>query len=136
MAKITTAYKGDMLFETTIGEHKLTIDVPPDLGGRDRGPMPPQLFIASLGSCVAALIAEYCEGHELSAEGMTVDVEFEKAAKPTRLTNIRVVTKLPNADINGTHYDAALKRVAEHCPVHETIETIEDIDFDIVGKEA
>ena len=136
MAKITTTYKGDMLFETHIGEHRLTIDVPPDMGGQDRGPMPPQLFIASLGSCVAALIAEYCRKHDLSAEGMTVDVEFEKAAKPTRLTNIRVVANLPNADLSGTHYDDALKRVAEHCPVHETIETVEDINFDIVGKDA
>lgn len=58
MAIITTAYQGDMLFETTIGRHKLTIDVPREMGGQDRGPMPPQPFTASLGSCVGVLVAD------------------------------------------------------------------------------
>lgn len=47
MATITTAYRGEMSFETTLGNHRLTIDVPEGMGGRDRGPTPPELFIAS-----------------------------------------------------------------------------------------
>ena len=50
MAKITTYYKGDMLFESKLGTHSIIIDVPAGMGGTDRGPTPPELFIASLGS--------------------------------------------------------------------------------------
>ncbi len=32
MGKISTYYKGDMLFESEMGNHKLVIDVPPSDG--------------------------------------------------------------------------------------------------------
>ena len=34
-----------------------------------------------------------------------------------------------------TNRQAAIHRVAEHCPVHETILTMQGIDIDILGKE-
>ena len=43
-----TVKHGAFEFETQIGTHKLTIDMPPENNGKDRGPTPPQLFIASL----------------------------------------------------------------------------------------
>jgi len=42
-------------------------------GGADRGPEPAQLFVVSLGSCVAAIVLAYCETHDLDA----IDFEFE-----------------------------------------------------------
>jgi uncharacterized OsmC-like protein len=134
MATITTSYKGDMLFETEIGKHKILVDVPEAMGGKDRGPMPPQFFVASLGSCVAALVADYCNRVGLDADGMTVDVSFEKVADPTRLVDLKVTINLPNADISGR--EKALRRVAEHCPVHETIccMSADQVEMEISGK--
>ncbi|PID85514.1 MAG: hypothetical protein CSA11_08900 [Chloroflexi bacterium] len=134
MATITTYYHGDMKFETVMGNHKLIIDVPEGMGGQDRGPQPPQLFIASIGSCVAALIAEYCEHHDADASDMHVDVSFKKEPNPTRLTNIKVKVTLPHVSWQDKRQEEALKRVAQHCPVHQTIETVDDIEFEIIGK--
>jgi len=86
VAKIVTYYKGDMLFESHMGDHLLTIDVPADMGGEDRGPTPPQLFVASLGSCIAAFVAEYCYQHGIDNTGLTVEMSFEKASNPTLVT--------------------------------------------------
>lgn len=133
MSTITTEYKGDMLFETTVGKHRLTIDVPANIGGKDRGPMPPQLFIASLGSCVGALVAEYCERHGEDTRDMSIDVDYEKTDHPSRLANIKVTVRLPNADCSKQCRRDALRRVAEHCPVHKTIETLHGVEFKIVG---
>jgi len=135
MATITTYYHGDMKFETTMGNHKLIIDVPEGMGGKDRGPQPPQLFIASIGSCVAALIAEYCNSHDTDASDMRVDISFDKEPNPTRLTNIKVKVTMPHVDCDDKRREAALKRVAHHCPVHKTIETMDNVEFEIVGQE-
>lgn len=132
MATITTTYKGDMLFEANIGGHKITIDVPPAMGGNDRGPTPPQLFIASLGSCVGAFVAQYCERNGIDAQDMAVDVSFDKVDNPTRLVNIRATVRLPHDTCHNR--EAAIRRVAEHCPVHETIDTMEGIKFEILDK--
>ena len=134
MPTITTEYKGDMLFESKVNGHSITIDVPEGMGGKDRGIMPPQLFIVSLGSCVAAFVAKYAEGRGINTKGMTVDVDFEKAEHPTRLTNIKVKVKMPEADCSEACRREALLKVAEHCPVHETIETLNQVDFDIVSE--
>ena len=133
MATITTFYKGDMLFESQIGKHKITIDVPATMGGDDRGPMPPQLFIASLGSCIGAFVAQYCEKNGIDDTSMTVDLTFEKAADPTRLVNLSATVKLPNGDCGKRM--KAIERVATHCPVHETISTMEGLKFEILGQD-
>jgi putative redox protein len=127
MGKITTCYKGGMLFESKMGNHSLLIDVPAGMGGSDRGPTPPELLIASLGSCVAAFVADYCGRAGIDAQDMSVDVSFDKVEDPTRLVNIKVTVHLPHGDC-GKRRQAVLK-VAEQCPVHATISTLEGVDI-------
>lgn len=132
MAKITTRYKGNMLFESQLGKHKLTIDVPPVMGGTDRGPIPPDLFVASLGSCIGAFVAQYCENHGIDTDGMTIDMTFEKVENPTRLVDLKATVNLPKGDCKQRI--EAIRRVAEHCPVHETITTMRGLEIEILGQ--
>lgn len=132
MATITTTYQGGMSFESMVGRHRVHIDVPSEMGGADRAPTPPQYFVVSLGSCVAAFIANYCQQSGIDAQGLAVDVSFDKAANPTRLVNLKITVKLPHADCQARKQ--ALLRVAEHCPVHETIETLDDITFEVLDR--
>lgn len=135
MPTITTYYKGDMLFETKMGNHSLLIDVPGNMRGKDRAPTPPELFIASLGSCVGAFVANYCETvGSIDTTDLSVDVSFEKVEDPTRLVNLHVKVYLPHGDCKRR--EKAVLRVAEHCPVHETISTLEGIQIDIMDMEA
>lgn len=134
MATITTTYKGGMLFESKVGKHTVQIDVPADMGGSDRAPTPPQLFVVSLGSCVAAFIATYCQKAGIDASDLAVDVSFDKAEDPARLVNLKVSVKLPHADCQARKQ--ALLRVAQHCPVHETIDTLEGVQIEILDRSA
>jgi uncharacterized OsmC-like protein len=79
MATITTQLVDNMLFESRLGNHTVRIDVPPAMGGSDRGPTPPELFVASLGSCIAAFAAQYCQRVGLDTTDLEVAVHFEKA---------------------------------------------------------
>ena len=132
MGMISTYYKGDMLFESEMGNHRISIDVPASMGGSDRGPTPPELFIASLGSCVGAFVANYCTKSGVDATDLRVDVSFDKADNPTRLTNVEITVYLPHGECKNRRQ--AMQRVAEHCPVHETITTMEEVAMKIVDK--
>ena len=132
MATITTHYKGGMLFESQIGKHTLTIDVPAGMGGSDRGPIPPDLFVASLGSCIGAFVAQYCENNGIDDTGMTVVLTFEKAADPTRLVDLKATVNLPHGDC--AKRVKAIERVAEHCPVHATIKTMQNLEITILRQ--
>jgi uncharacterized OsmC-like protein len=129
MPTITTRYMGDMLFESQMGNHRLITDVPAAMGGSDRGPTPPQVFIASLGSCIGAFVASYCKHTEIDMQDMAIEVTFDKADNPTRLTNISVTINIPNGNGACAQREEVLRRVAEHCPIHETITTFEGIQI-------
>ena len=132
MGQIITQHKGGMLFETEIGKHKLVIEGPESWGGKDRGPMPPQIFMASLGSCVGVLVAHFCDTHGLDDTGLQVTVDYVTADHPTRFTNINVTVNQPNAKFDDDCTRKAIAKVAEHCPIHETITTLDEIKFNII----
>lgn len=134
MGRVTTTYKGDMLFESQLGNHKLQIDCPNTWGGKNRGPIPPDLFISSIGSCVGVVISHFCEEHEIDITGLRVDVDYEVANHPTRLHNIKVNIHLPNTNTDDDCIDQALEYVAKHCPIYDTINTLERVNFEIISE--
>lgn len=130
MPTITALHRDDGSIEAVMGEHRLIVDVRPDMGGKGRGPTSTELFVASLGSCVAAFVAGYCSRAGLDPAGLRVDVNYMRSDEPTYLNNLEVVINLPNADVGDR--EEAIRRVAEHCPVHETVEyNLGIIDFEI-----
>lgn len=132
MGSITTHYLGDMLFQSKMGNHSMLVDVPAGMGGKDRAPTPPEYLIASLGSCVGAFVVQYGNQAGVDMREMTVEVTFDKVENPTRLINVKVIVKMPNG-LCGRRREALL-RVAEHCPVHATINAMEDVEFVILDK--
>jgi hypothetical protein len=65
----------------------------------------------------------------MDTDGLAVDVSFEKDEASGRLTDVAVTIDLPHA-VCGDR-EAAIRRVAEHCPVHATIHTLEEVAFEI-----
>jgi uncharacterized OsmC-like protein len=131
MSRVTTVSKGDMLFESNLGSHTLQVDGPEIWGGKDRGPLPPQLFMASIGSCVGVLITHYCKEHQLDADGLQVHVDYDVLDQPTSFKNIHVKIVLPKAICDDALTLKALEHVAKHCPVHESIVTLERVNFEL-----
>ena len=121
MPEITVKHVGDMAFETQIGNHKLIIDIPPENSGKDRGPTPPQLFIASLSSCIAVFATSYCNNADINTEGLSVTLSFDKLTEPSRLGNLKAVIRIPKGDV-GKRKKAVI-HASEHCLIHETIRT-------------
>jgi uncharacterized OsmC-like protein len=81
---------------------------------------------------VGVLVADYCERVGIDADGLAVDVDYQWASDPSRLSDIKVTIDLPNAELNGRA--RAIKRVAEHCPVHQTICTLDGAAIEVNGK--
>jgi uncharacterized OsmC-like protein len=130
MSTITAVYRGDQGIEAIVGKHRLLVDAPPGLGGKGRGPTSSELFVASLGTCVAAFVGAYCDRAGLDTTDLTVDVTFDQQDDPTCLVDIEVVVNLPHADAGQR--EAAIRRVAEHCPVHETVEySLDVVHFEV-----
>jgi uncharacterized OsmC-like protein len=65
---------------------------------------------------------------------MSVDVLFDKEDKPAYLKNIKVQINLPSAEIQDRQ--EAIRRVCEHCTVHETLTRLVNIEIEVRDKTA
>ena len=119
METLDVKYKGGMGFEARARQHALTIDLSIDKGGRDLGMNPPEIFIASLGSCIGVYVARYCQNAKLNAEGMTVHLEWELSDDKKKIGAINVSIALPEAEVGKR--EKAILEVAHHCLIHNTI---------------
>lgn len=125
MPTVKSHHVGDMVFATQVGNHQMFNDVPPtpDWGGKDRHPTPPDYLVASLSSCIAAFVLQYCNRIGIDSTDMSVELTYEKETQPAHYKNLIVNIYLPNAKL--TERTEAIKRVAHHCTVHETIARME-----------
>jgi putative redox protein len=122
---VSVNYLGGVKFEIAARGHRIISDQPRENGGADTGMTPPELLLASLGSCAAYYAAEYLRIRSLPVEGLQVFVHAEKALKPARLSMFQVRVASPH--VNETHHDSLLRTV-KHCLIHNTLLQPSNVD--------
>src|ERR1700745_1308296 len=93
--EVTVEHLGSVQFEIKARSHSVISDQPPENFGHDEGMTPPELLLASLGSCAGFYAAAYLRKHKLAETGTRVRVRAEKAKKPARLENFTIDVELP-----------------------------------------
>jgi uncharacterized OsmC-like protein len=117
---VNVEHLGDVQFEIKAREHAILSDQPAENGGFDEGMTPPELLLASLGSCAAFYAAQYLRSRKLATEGTRVRITAEKVKDPAaRLDNFRieVLTNVPLSD----EHRAGVERAVHHCLIHNTL---------------
>ena len=117
--EVTIEHLGGVQFEIKARRHRITCDQPQENGGFDEGVTPPELLLASLGSCVGFYAAQYLKKHQLATEGTIVRVSAEKAQNPARLNTFRIQVEIPSG-IDAQH-SAGIEEAARHCLIHNTL---------------
>jgi putative redox protein len=64
--EVTVEHLGALQFEIQARQHTIVSDQPPENGGHDEGMTPPELLLASLGSCAGFYAAQYLRKHQLA----------------------------------------------------------------------
>jgi len=99
--------------------HQIIVDQPTENHGTDEGMTPPELLLASLGTCAIYYAAEYLRRNNLPAQGMQVFVDAEKASAPARLGRFNIRVVIPQVS-DAAHLEGT-RRAAEKCLVTNTL---------------
>ena len=128
MDLITVTRKAGLEFGIRVRGHELTSDMPVANGGQDAGPSPAELLAGSLGACVGMMVQSYCQKHGYDGD-VGVSLTLELVDSPKRIGGIVVDVELPE----GVPEDRrdAVRRMAERCPIHETLKDPPRVDIDI-----
>jgi uncharacterized OsmC-like protein len=117
--EVTVEHLGAVQFEIKARQHVIASDQPAENGGFDEGMTPPELMLASLGSCAAFYAAAYLRKHKLAEEGTRVRVTADKRKDPPRLDDFRISIDVP-ADLDPKHI-AGVERAVHQCLIHNTL---------------
>ena len=128
--EITVEHLGALQFEIKARQHTIVSDQPPENGGHDEGMTPPELLLASLGSCVGFYAAQYLRKHKLATEGTRVRVTAEKLKDPARIDNFHIVIET-TAPLTEQHR-TGVENAAHHCLIHNTLLHPPSIDVEIM----
>lgn len=120
LMEITVEHLGALQFEIKTRGHSIVSDQPVSSGGYDEGMTPPELLLASLGSCAGYYAAEYLRKNKLASEGTRVRVTCEKVSKPVaRMTDFVIEVNAPVELSEGQL--KGMESAVEHCLVHNTL---------------
>lgn len=117
--EITVEHLGAVQFEIRARQHTIISDQPETSGGFDEGMTPPELMLASLGSCAGYYAAEYLRKKGLAREGTRVRVTADKVPAPARLDNFKIEVSLP-VSIGGEHRKG-VEEAVHRCLIHNTL---------------
>jgi uncharacterized OsmC-like protein len=132
--EVTVRHLGNVGFESSARGHRVICDQPADNGGADRGMTPPELLLASLGTCSAHYAAEYLKARNLPSEGLEVKVSATKIKPPARLDGFRIEVIVPGLD---PVHEAGVKRAVDACLIHNTLARTPSIETVVqIGVEA
>lgn len=117
--EVKVSHLGQVKFEIKSRSHTILCDQPADNGGEDAAMTPPELMLASLGSCAAFYAVQYLKTRELATSGVEVSVTAEKLKTPARLGNFRIHVSCPVA-LSPEHREGLMRSV-HHCLIHNTL---------------
>ena len=118
--EMNITYNSGMRFDAQTRSHIIIVDQPKEGGGQDAGPTPPELFVASLGTCVGVYALWFCQKRKIPCEGMKININWSKSTTPpARIDLIEAQIVLPNGcpDEHKAHLIASV----EKCLVHNSI---------------
>jgi uncharacterized OsmC-like protein len=116
--------QGAEFLATTRG-HELVCDQPRENGGGDAGMTPPELMLASLGTCAGYYALQYLKARKLPNDGLRVRVLAEKASAPARLGKFRIELTAPAI---GTRHEEGLLRAMRSCLIHNTLHGTPEVE--------
>ena len=117
--EVWVEHLGGVQFEIKARQHTIACDQPLENGGYDEGMTPPELLLASLGSCAGFYAATYLKARKLSTEGIRVRVTAEKAKAPPRLEDFRITVEVP-MELSDDH-KRGIEETVHQCLIHNTL---------------
>ena len=116
-------------FAIHAGKHTVICDQPADNGGTDEGMTPPDLLLASLGSCAVFYAVQYLKARNLATSGVEVFVDAEKLKSPARLGNFKIDVHCPVP--LSSEQQLGLVRSVHSCLIHNTLLSVPEIAIEL-----
>ena len=119
MLEVSGEHVGGVQFEVNARGLKLLCDQPVESGGFNEGMTPPELLLASLGTCAGYYAADYLRRRRITGEGTRVRVTAEKVPGPARLDRFVIEVDVPQG--LSASDQQGVEHAVHRCLIHNTL---------------
>ena len=131
--QVTIKHLERVKFAIQARSHTILCDQPIENEGNDTGMTPPELMLASLGSCAAFYAVQYLKARNLAETGVEVKVTADKLMQPSRLGNFKVNVICPVSLTEDQN--AGIMRAVHRCLIHNTLLSPPEILIELTTSE-
>ena len=131
--QVTIKHLERVKFAIQARSHTIQCDQPIENDGDDTGMTPPELMLASLGSCAAFYAVQYLKARNLAETGVEVSVTADKLMQPPRLGNFKVNVICPVSLTEDQN--AGILRAVHRCLIHNTLLAPPEILIELTTSE-
>lgn len=121
MEYLKVEFPGGLRVDAKLRNHTIKTDQPVMAGGEDSAASPFELFLGSIATCAGIYALGFCNGKNLSTEGMSISMELEKDMNSGLISKVSLDLKLPEGF--PEKYEKAIVKSMELCAVKKHLET-------------
>lgn len=121
--KIDCTWKEELSFEGEIDGHKMVIDAPPAVGGKERGPRPKPLLLMALAGCTGMDVISILGKMRIEPEYFNVSVEADLTEEhPKHYDKIKLIYEFKGKDLPEEKLEKAVNLSQDrYCGVSEML---------------
>jgi len=132
--EVSITHLDQVKFSIQSRSQTILCDQPAENGGADSGMTPPELMLASLGSCAGYYAVDYLKRQNIAVDGTRVRVTAEKAKNPARLDDFKIEVEVP-VELTEEHAKG-LEDAVNRCLIHNTLTHTPKIELAVKGAVA
>ncbi len=135
--KVNVIWDKEMSFEANVNDHKITLDADEKVGGKDRGPRPKPLSLASLGGCTGMDVISILKKMRISPDSFDVIVEGHNTDEhPKHYDKIHIKYIFRGKDLYRQKIEKAVNLSQDrYCGVTHMLKARVEITHEIIIEE-
>ena len=131
--RIETNWKGEMQFDVTLSGHVLTMDAAPAVGGKDKGPRPKELMVASLAGCTGMDVISILKKMRVEVEDFNITIEADLTEEhPKYYDKMHIIYQFKGKDLDPEKLKKAVDLSQDrYCGVSAVYKKVMELTYEI-----
>jgi putative redox protein len=135
--EITSEWKNGMQFNADVNNHTVSMDAEAKFGGKDAGPRPKTLLLASLAGCTGMDVVSLLKKMRVEVDDFRIKVSGELTDEhPKYYHKIHVAYSFEGSDLDQAKLEKAVKLSQEkYCGVSAMLGKVADLTYEITYRD-
>lgn len=132
---LNTSWKGDMAFEAVLaGGHNLIMDASSEVGGKNSGPRPKELMLASLAGCTGMDVISILKKMRIEPKNFDIKIEADLTEEhPKHYEKMHIIYSFSGENLDREKLIKAVELSQErYCGVSAAYKKAMELSYEVV----